>query len=149
MAAFAVKHLITELGPLLSHLKDVKRTPYSFTSKDAEASAAAAGADVYAIEVRREKSVKSCWLGYRYRAQEKFSLAGGGLWKSRFKYKNSATPGDRPIGVYFETLPQITDEAFCDWLFGLTPGMAEIPAHLVDALEAIVAEPANGAKQFA
>lgn len=148
MPAFAVKHVAAQQGPLQAHLASVKHTPYSFTSRATEASAAAAGADVYVIEVRKTKAVTTYWLGYKYRAQERYTLAGGGKWQDRFAFKNSATPGEPPIGVYFDAFPRITDTGLCDWLSSHTLGMAELPEAQVRALEAMIAEPANQAAEY-
>ena len=149
MSAYAVKHIVEEQGPLLANLKTIRETPYSYTSKEPEAADAASGGDVYVIEIRREGALRTFWLGYKYRARELFKPAGGGLWKDRFKYRNSAVPGDTAIGFYFEALTQIVDVPFCDWLSSLKPGMAKMPEHLTAALEAIIADPASGAKRFA
>lgn len=65
MSAFAVKHIVEDYGPLATILKDVKRSPYSYTSNEPEASLAALGNDVYVIEVKVEsKGIRSYWLGY-------------------------------------------------------------------------------------
>jgi hypothetical protein len=149
LSAYVVKHLVEEQGPLLANLKMIRETPYSYTSKEPEATDAASGSDVYVIEVRREGSLRTFWLGYKYRAKELFKPAGGGLWKNRFKYRNSAVPGDTAIGFYFEALTQIVDAPVCDWLSSLRPGMARMPEHLTASLEAIIADPASGAKRFA
>lgn len=149
MPAFVVKHIAAEQGSLVANLKTIKKTPYSYTSKEPEASNAATGNDVYVIEVRVERTLRTYWLGYKYRAQEKFTPAGGGLWKKRFKFRNSSTPGTPAIGAYFESLVQVTDVAICDWLLAQTLGMAEIPSSLVSTLDALISNPANGAKKFA
>lgn len=149
LRAFVVKHIVEEQGPLLANLKSIKQTPYSYTSKEPEAGDAAAGNNVYVVEVRRDGARRTYWLGYKYKAQEKFKLAGSGLWKERFKFKNSATPGTVTTGAYFEELPQVTGAAICEWLLSQTLGMAEIPVHLVSALDAIIANPVNGATRFA
>ena len=148
MSAYAVKHIVEEQGPLLANLKTIRKTPYSYTSKEPEATDAALGSDIYVIEVRRESSLRTYWLGYKYRAKELFKPAGGGLWKDRYKYRNSAVPGDTAIGFYFEALTQIKDAPFCEWLSSLKPGMGKMPEDLVATLEAIIADPASGAKRF-
>jgi hypothetical protein len=148
LRAFVVKHLVEEQGSLLANLKEIKRTPYSYTSKEPEASQAAAGNTVYVIEVRRDGPLRTYWLGYGYVAHEKFKQAGGGLWKERFKFKNSATPGAATRGIYFDSLPQIANVALCEWLLSQTLGMAELPIQYVGEIEAIVANASNGAKRF-
>lgn len=148
MSAFAVKHVVADHGLLAKTMKDVRKTPYSFTSKEPEASAAARGGDVYVIEVVSEAGTRSYALGYKYRAYERYAKPGGALWKDEFKFKNSAVPGEPAVGVYFDTPVLISDPALREWLATKLPAMAEIPAHLVAALELLVAEPANNAKQF-
>ncbi len=149
MRAFVVKHIVEEQGPLLANIKVIKQSPYSYTSKEPEASDAADGNEVYVVEVRREGSQRTYWFGYKYEANEKLRPAGGGLWKGRFKFKNSAKPATSARGAYFETLPQITDAALCEWLRSQTLGMAELPSSLRGALEAVIANPSNDAKRFA
>ncbi len=149
LRAFVVKHIVEEQGPLLANIKAIKQVPYSYTSKEPEANYAAAGKPIYVVEVRREGELRTYWFGYKYEANEKFKPAGGGLWKERFKFKNSATPGTAAKGAYFEALPQITDAALCEWLRSQTLGMAELPSSLFGAIEAIIANPSNGAKRFA
>jgi len=149
LSAYAVKHMVEEQGPLLANLKTIRKTPYSYTSKEPEAKDASSGSDIYVIEVRREGSKRSFWLGYKYQARELFKPAGGGLWNNRFKYRNSAVPGDRATGFYFEALTQILDAPFCEWLSALAPGMAQMSDGMTAALDAIIADPATGAKRFA
>jgi hypothetical protein len=43
MSAYAVKHIEENRGPLASIMKDVKKQPYSLTSKEPEAKDAARG----------------------------------------------------------------------------------------------------------
>jgi len=148
LAAFAVKHIAEEQGPLLANLKTIRKTPHSYTSREPEASEAAAGGDVYVIEVRKETAVRTYWLGYKYQAKEKYAPAGGGVWKGGFRFRNSATPGDRADGVYFEVLPQITDTTLCQWLSTQTP-MAQIPQPLIDQLEAMIGEHSEAAREYA
>jgi hypothetical protein len=148
MPAFAVKHLVSEHGPLMANLKDIRRTPYSFTSKHTEASAAARGALVYVVETHRLKGETSYKLGYVYRAFEAYKRAGSVLWKNEFIYKNSAVPGDPAEGAYFETAVDIRDPDFCAGFLALPPGMVEIPPHLVAPLDALIDDPANGAKAY-
>ena len=148
MAAYAVKHIVEEQGPLLANIKAIRKTPHSYTSREPEASEAAAGGDVYVVEVRKEKATRTYWLGYKYQAKEKYKPAGGGVWKGGFKFRNSATPGDKADGVYFEVLPQITDVSLCQWLASQTP-MAEIPQTLIENLEAMIGAHAGDARKFA
>ncbi|OYW35721.1 MAG: hypothetical protein B7Z35_14550 [Hydrogenophilales bacterium 12-61-10] len=132
MPAFAVKHLAYERGPLIKIMKRVKAQPYSFTSKEPEASNAI-GHYVFVIEVRKERGETTYWLGYKYRACDKVKPAGGGLWDSEFKFKNIAS--QPPDGAYFENPVQITDHRICNWLTTKQPGMAEIPPTLVPVLD--------------
>jgi hypothetical protein len=148
LAAYAVKHIAEEQGPLLANLKAIRKTPHSYTSREPEASEAAAGGDVYVVEVRKEKAVRTYWLGYKYQARELYKPAGGGVWKGGFRFRNSATPGDRADGVYFEVLPQITETSLCEWLSSQTP-MAQIPQPLIDRFEAMIAANAQAAHEFA
>lgn len=148
MSAFAVKHIVTDQGPLLNNINEIRRTPCSYTSKDAESNEAAGGGDVYVIEVRLEGKIRTYWLGYKYKAHERFKPAGGGRWKGKFKYKNSSVPGERAVGFYFEELPRINDVEFCDWLRSQTFGMAQIPNQLIATLEALIANPENNPLRF-
>jgi hypothetical protein len=148
MAAYVVKHLVAKHGPLSKSMKEVKKTPYSYTSKEPEASDAARGADVYVVEVHVEKSKRTYWLGYKYRAHEKVAPAGGGLWKGEFKFKNSASWGVPAVGVYFEPPVRIDDHAACEWLAEKQPGMAAAPATVVSALQSLIVNPTNGARPF-
>ena len=148
MSAFAVKHILEDQGPLIANLKEIRRTPYSFTSKEPEATAAT-GNNIYVIEVRCVGGNRTYWLGYKYQAREKFKLTGGRKWKERFDSKNSATPGTIAVGAYFDSLPEITDPALLEWLRSGTFGMTEIPSGQIAALDAIIANPMNCAKKFA
>ena len=149
MASYAVKHVVEDQGLLAGLMKDIRRTPYSYTSNEPEASQAAMGNDIYVIEVRAEpKGGRSYWLGYKYRAYEKYPPAGGGLWRSRFKFKNAARPIEQAEGAYFDVPVEITDAGTSAWLREKTHGMAEIPAHLVAALDAMLDRPEHGAKPF-
>ncbi len=47
MAAYAVKHIAEEQGPLLANLKTIRKTPHSYTSREPEASDAPAGGGVW------------------------------------------------------------------------------------------------------
>jgi hypothetical protein len=147
LAAFTVKHIVEEQGPLLANLKAIRKTPHSFTSREPEATEAAGGGDVYVVEVRKEKAQRTYWLGYKYQAKELYKPAGGGVWKGGFRFRNSATPGDHADGVYFEVLPQITDADLCDWLSSQTP-MAQVPQPMIDHLEAIIAANGDGARSY-
>jgi hypothetical protein len=147
--AYAVKHLVDEWGPRSSTMKKVKKTPYSFTSKEPEATDAASGNFVYVIEVRMEKGARTYWLGYKYQAYEKVRPAGGGLWEGKFKFKNSAKFAEPATGRYFDGPVRLADAALCEWLGAKQPAMAEIPAELVAMIDAPFANPANEARSFA
>ncbi|MBS0345928.1 MAG: hypothetical protein JSR69_05645 [Proteobacteria bacterium] len=149
MPAFAVKHIEKNQGPLSSIMSEIKKTPYSYTSKYREASIASKGNFIYVIEVRAEKSGRSYWLGYKYKAFESFQCAGGALWKGEFKYKNSARPMSTAEGQYFNVPVRLFDVNLCVWLSSKQPGMAEIPSYLISALEGVLNDPANGAQPFA
>ena len=149
MPAFVVKHLVADHGSLTANLRDIRRTPYSFTSKHGEAHSAANGNLVYVVEVHRAKGSTTYRLGYKYRAFEVFKRPGTALWKDEFVYKNSAIPGDHAEGAYFESPVEVGDDELNAWLLGLPPGMSEIPAQFLPTFDALVDEPANGAKMFA
>lgn len=146
MTAFLVKHIVKDRGPLAAVMADVKKTPHSFTAKAGPAEAAV-GNDVFVVEVR-EEGERSYWLGYKYRATEKFRPASGGKWHGVFDFRNSATPGDPALGFYFPAPVRITDVELCDWLVSQTLGMVEIPASLVPRLDTLIRNPANGAMSF-
>lgn len=129
-------------------MKKVRANPYSYTSKEPEASEAALGNYIYVIEVLVEKAHRNYALGYKYRANKKYMRAGGGVWEGGFKFKNSATPCESAAGVYFEAPVSIEDAALCKWLATKQLGMAEIPVHLIEALERLISEPANDAIRF-
>ena len=148
MPAFAVKHILAEQGPLSAVMKDVRRVPYSFTSREREAKDAARGHFVFVFEVRNEGGRPSYWLGYKYRAHEAFSLAGGARYKGEFRFKNSATPGVPADGVYFDDPVLVPHPGVVEWLARKQPGMAQIPASLIPELDSIIADPRNGARPF-
>jgi hypothetical protein len=130
-------------------MRKVKKTPYSFTSKEPDATEAASGNFVYVIEVRVEKGVRSFWLGYKYQAYEKVRPAGGGLWEGKFKFKNSAKFAEPATGHYFDGPVRLADAAVCEWLAVKLAGMAEIPPELLAMIDAPFADPANDARTFA
>lgn len=149
MAAYAVKHVAQDHGPLAGIMKVVRKAPYSYTSKEPEASQAAFGGDIYVFEVRDEtKRNRSFWLGYKFRAYEKHMRAGGALWPGDFKFKNAGRPVTIAEGAYFDTPVEITDPLVMNWLRTKPPAMTEIPAHLVLALESVLKNPEHGAKAF-
>ncbi|HEV8691680.1 MAG TPA: hypothetical protein VGQ91_15370, partial [Ideonella sp.] len=114
------------------------------------ASNAALGGHIYVIEVRAEpKGVRSYWLGYKYRAFEKYPPAGGGKWLEQFKFKNAARPCEQAEGSYFDAPIEIVESRLTAWLGETRPGMAEIPSELVPALDSLLGDPANDAKAFA
>jgi hypothetical protein len=147
LAAFAVKHIVEEQGPLVAILKTVLKQRYSLTSKKHEAFAAL-GCTIYVVEVVVESRQRVYRLGYSYRAYECYEGAGGALWKGRFKFKNAAKADVTPEGVYFERPIEIDDSDFTDWYKGETRGMTEIPHKHVAMLERIIANPANRARPF-
>jgi hypothetical protein len=150
MTAFAVKHIVGELGPLSKAMKQIRKSPYSYTSCEPEATNAALGADVYVIEVRSEpKGARSFWLGYRYKAFEKYPPAGGGKWLERFRFKIAARPCEQAQGRYFDNPIEIVQSNLTAWLREKQPGMLEIPAELVSGLESLLGDPANHAQAFA
>lgn len=149
MPAFLVKHMVADQGPAMANLKDLRRTPYSFTSRDAEAKAAALGNFVYVVEVHRDKQATRYLLAYKYKAYEVFRRPGTALWKDGFKFKNSAIPGEHADGAYFESPVEITDSGMNDWLEALPTGMAELPQDMSPALDALIDAPENSALDFA
>jgi hypothetical protein len=131
-------------------MRDVRRTPHSYTSSEPEASNAALGNFIYVIEVRAgARGSRSYWLGYRYKAFEKYPPAGGGKWRERFKFKNAARACERPEGSYFDEPIEITDSRIHAWLHARPAGMAEIPEDLVPGLDDLLDDAANRAKLFA
>ncbi|MGE5453198.1 MAG: hypothetical protein ACM3VZ_15310 [Acidobacteriota bacterium] len=116
-------------------MKDVKARPYSFTSKESEANAAIDHL-VYVIEVQKEKGATTYWMGYRYRAADKVRQAGGLKWEGEFDFKNIASIP--PDGAYLEKPRQIADHELCNWLSTKQPGMAEIPAAMVEKFEELL-----------
>jgi hypothetical protein len=131
-------------------MKDVRRNPHVYTSKEAEATAAANGGTVYVFEVcASEKAGRTYALGYKYRADEKLSRPGGQLWDGTFKYKVCATPNTPAAGMYFDRPVIIEDAKLLFWLKAQTLGMAKIPSDMVATLDVLIADPANGAKPFA
>lgn len=147
MPSYAVKHLIADHGPLSKVMKEIRKTPYSYTSKEPEATDASRGSDIYVFEVHVQGSTRMYALGYRYRATEKFSLAGG-LWKNEFKFKNSATPGTAVVGYYFDIPLILPNGIVHSWLAGKQPGMAEMPENVILEVERLAATPSSGARFF-
>ena len=135
--AYAIKHLEKEYGPLANLIKKIKKQPFSLTSKKAAAEDAATGKFIYVIEVLRDKSITSYRLGYKYKATECFTAAGGALWEGTFKYKNTVKYGAASEGKYFEKPILITDPKFIEWYKAETYGMARIPDECIDTLEDI------------
>ena len=74
-------------------------------------------------------------------------MAGGALWKERFKFKNTAKP-DLSEGIYFDPPIVIADPDFNEWYKGETLGMTEIPEKHFTVLERLIADPANNALPF-
>ena len=108
MTAFAVKHIAGDLGPISKVMKQVKKAPYSYASNEPEATNAALGNDIYVFEVRAEsKGLYSYWLGYKFRAFEKYPPAGGGKWLEKFKFKNAAKACEQAEGSYFDAPVEI------------------------------------------
>jgi hypothetical protein len=131
----------------MAHVKEIRKTPYSYTSKHGIANEAAKGNFVYVIEVHREGGITSYCLAYKYKATEAFKLAGA-RWMDEFIYKKSSTPGDMAEGGYFDIPVKINQKDFYKWFLSLPPGMAEIPDHLVPELETILDSPVNAVKRF-
>jgi len=149
MTAFAVKHVVGDLGPLSKMMKQVRKGPYSYTSNEPEATNAALGNYIYVIEVRAEpKGSRSYWLGYKFRAFEKYPPAGGGKWLEQFKFKNAARACEQAEGSYVDTPIEIVEARLTAWLGEKRPGMTEIPPELVPELDNLLGDPANNAKAF-
>lgn len=150
MTSFAVKHIVAEFGPLSKLMRQVRKAPYSYTSNEPEASNAALGNFIYVIEVRAEaKGLRSYWLGYKYKAFEKYPPAGGGKWHDQFKFKNAARACEQPEGSYFDEPVEITEAQVNAWLREKPLGMAEIPEDLLLGLDSLLVNPDNPAKAFA
>jgi len=150
MSAFAVKHIVGDIGPLSKVMKQVRKAPFSYASNEPEATNAALGNYIYVIEVRAEpKGLRSYWLGYKFRAFEKYPPAGGGKWLEQFKFKNAARGCEQADGSYFDAPIQVVEPRLTAWLGEKWPGMAEIPSELVSTLDSLLGDPANSAKAFA
>jgi hypothetical protein len=150
MSAFAVKHVVGDMGPLSKVMKQVRKAPYSYASNEPEATNAALGNYIYVFEVRSEpKGVRSYWLGYKFRAFEKYPPAGGGKWLEQFKFKHAAKACEQADGSYFDVPVEVVEPRLAAWLGEKWPGMAEIPADLVPTLDLLLGDPANSAKAFA
>ncbi|MBY6094935.1 hypothetical protein [Ferrimonas balearica] len=132
---FAVKHSFEVMGPLVNLYKQVKKKPFSFTSKKHMAEEAAKGNFVYVIEVRREHGVTKYYLGYKYRATDILRPTKGSLWQDKFKFKNTVKYGQMSDGIYFENPKLISDVDFIEWFKGETLGMSEIPHELAEVLD--------------
>jgi hypothetical protein len=148
MTAFAVKHIEEERGPLASIMKKVKKQPYVFTSKKAQAIDASMGGWIYMIEVLRGKGITSYRLGYKFKASEKYEGSGGALWEGKFKYKITVAYGVSLEGMYFDEPVVIDDAAFISWFKSETLGMAKIPSEYIDTLEKTFSDLKNDAKSF-
>lgn len=148
MTAFAVKHIVKNRDLLISILPEVRKQPYSLTNKRKTANSAAAGCDVYVIEVEYASSGPIYRLGYCYKAYKCDEAPSSKLWTGEFKYKNAAELGVPAQGFYFEHTVIITDLNFIDWYKGAKFGMTEIPERHVNVLKQIIADPANGAHPF-
>src|SRR6187455_1134042 len=150
MTAVAGKQVVGDRGPLSKGMRQVKKAPYSYTSNEPERTNAALGNHLYVIEVRTApKRSRSYWLGYRYKAFEKYPPAGGGKWLEQFKFKNAARACEQAEGCYFDIPIEIVEPRLGAWLGEKRPAMAEIPPELVPALDRLLGDPANNAKAFA
>ena len=148
MKSFAVKHVASKMGPLVSHLNNIVKNPYSLTNKKAEATAAAQNNFIYVIEVTKDKSKTIYRLGYKFRSHVLYKRPGSAKWSGGFEFKNSVGSGKSVNGYYFETPVEIMSPDFNDWYLGEIFGMKEIPPVLAKVLDEMFDEPLNCAKRM-
>jgi len=136
------------MGPLVSHLNNIAKNPYSLTNKKAEATAAAQNNCIYVIEVTKDKSKTIYRLGYKFRSHIVYKQPGSAKWSGGFEFKNSIE-SDKPVnGYYFEAPVEIISPDFNDWYREAIFGMTKIPLDIVKILDEIFDEPLNCAKRM-
>jgi hypothetical protein len=137
MSSYIVRHLPEEQGPVISIYSEVRKVPFSYTSKKNEAKLASEGSYVYVIE--REKVGRKIIykLAYRYKCTECFRKAGG-KWLGKFDYKNTVEYEKDGELKLLDPPSVITDSDFIRWYKTKTLGMCEIPAEHENVLKAIL-----------
>ncbi len=138
MSSYTVRHLPEEQGAVTSIYKEVRKVPFSYTTKKNEAEQASEGSYIYVIE--REKVGRKIFfkLAYGYRCTECFKKAGG-KWLGKFDYKNTVEyekDGDLQL---LDPPQAITDPDFIKWYKTKNSGMCEIPAEQESVLKAMLA----------
>ena len=128
MSSFAVRHLPEDIGAVTSIYKDVRKTPFSYTSKKHEAEMASKGVFIYVIE--REKSGRNIVykLAYCYKCSEIFKKTGGSKWLDQFDFKNTVEYGKDSELRLLDPPKVITDSDFISWYKTKTLGMCELPS---------------------
>lgn len=138
MSSYIVRHLPEDLGDVVSLYKDIRKVPFSFTSKESESKLATKDEFIYVVERRIEDKEVCYYFAYRYRCSERFKKAGREKWLDQFKYKNSVKYGSDPELTLLEPPVLIEDKAFCSWYKKKTLGMCELPFEYESKLKALL-----------
>lgn len=137
MSSYIVMHLSEEQGPVTSIYKDVKKVPFSYTSKKKEAELASEGAYIYVIGKEKLGRRNVFKLAYRYKCSEHFRKAGG-KWLGKFDYKNTVEYEKDGELQLLDPPVAITDPEFIKWYKTKSSGMCEIPANYESVLKAML-----------
>lgn len=138
MSSYIVRHLPEDLGDVVSLYKNVKKSPFSYTSKENESYLATKNEFIYVVERRIEDKDVFYYLAYRYRCSERFKKAGREKWLDQFEYKNTVKYGNDPELVLIDPPVLIEDSSFCSWYKKKTLGMCELPFEHEKKLKALL-----------
>jgi hypothetical protein len=138
MSSYVVRHLPEDLGDVTTVFKQIKKVPFSYTSKNHEAEMASHGEFIYVVQrekVGREVVYK---LAYRYRCTAVHRMAGSGKWLDIFEFKNTVEYGEDGQLKLLDPPEVITDDAFNIWYKTKTLGMCELPEPQEEILKSIL-----------
>lgn len=136
MSSYIVGHLPEDQGPVTSIYKEVRKVPFSYTSKKNEAELAAEGSTIYVI-VKEKVGRKNVFkLAYSYKCTELYRKAGG-KWLGKFDFKNTVKyETDSELKLLDPPL-EITDPDFITWYKAKALGMRVIPREYESVLKAM------------
>ena len=137
MSSYIVGHLPEDQGPVTSIYKEVRKVPFSYTSKKNEAELAAEGSYVYVIEKEKVGKRNVFKLAYSYKCTECFRKAGG-KWLGIFDYKNTVKYEEDGELKLLDPPLAITDSDFISWYKTKALGMRVIPTEYESVLKAML-----------
>ncbi|NQZ82173.1 MAG: hypothetical protein HRT52_14265 [Colwellia sp.] len=137
MSSYIVGHLSEEQGPVTSIYKEVRKVPFSYTSKKNEAELASEGSYVYVIEKEKVGNRNVFKLAYSYKCTECFRKAGG-KWLGKFDYKNTVKYEEDGELKLLDPPLAITDSDFISWYKTKALGMRVIPTEYESVLKAML-----------